>query len=73
MMKFFSNGTWRPRAREIEEVPTPVGASCLVCGAAIQTDDCGVSMVHMGEGGNAYRPWHLACFRDALGVEKIEA
>lgn len=72
MMKFFSNGTWRPRSRAIEEIPTPVGASCGACGATIHADDCGVSMVHMAESGDAYQPWHLACFRDALGIERIE-
>ena len=73
MMKFFSNGTWSPRVKEIAKIPTPVGESCLACGAAIQADDCGVSMVHMDASGNAYRPWHLACFRDALGIERILA
>ena len=73
MMKFFSNGTWRPRFREIAEIPTPVGEGCLACGAAIQADDCGVSMVHMAASGDAYRPWHLACFRAALGIDKVEA
>ena len=72
-MMFFGNGTWRPRAKEITEIPTPVGASCLACGAAIQADDCGVSMVHMDASDAAYRPWHIACFRDALGIEKVEA
>jgi hypothetical protein len=73
MMKFFGNGTWRPRSPAIEEVPTPVGARCLACGAVIQDGDCGVSMIHMGVSGDAYRPWHLACFRDALGIERAEA
>ena len=73
MMKFFSNGTWRPRAQEIVEIPTPVGECCLACGKPIQVDDCGVSMVHMDASCNAYRPWHLACFRDALGIERILA
>lgn len=73
MMKFFSNGTWRPRSAEIAETSTPVGEHCLVCEAAIQTDDCGILMLHMGEHGDAYRPWHLACFRKALGIERIEA
>ena len=73
MMKFFSNGTWSPRAKEIAEIPTPVGESCLACGAAIGADDCGVSMVHMDASGNAYRPWHLACFRRSLGIESAQA
>jgi hypothetical protein len=72
-MKFFSNGTWRPGALEIEEVPTPIGEHCLSCGAAIQADDCGVSMMHMGASGDVYRPWHLACFRRALGIEGDQA
>ena len=72
-MRFFSNGTWRPGAGEIEEIRTPVGESCLACGTAIQADDCGISMVHMDTNGDAYRPWHLACFRRAFGVEKVEA
>jgi hypothetical protein len=73
MMKFFSNGTWRPRAAEITEVPTPVGESCLACGAAIQPDDCGVLMVHMDRRGDAYRPWHLSCFQRSLGIEGASA
>ena len=68
-MRFFSNGTWRPRAREIEEIPTPVGERCLACGAPVRADDCGVSMVHADATGSAYRPWHLACVRKALGIE----
>ena len=72
MMKFFSNGTWRPRAREIAKVPTPVGEHCLACGAAIQAEDCGISMVHMDASGDAYRPWHLACFRRSLGIEDAQ-
>lgn len=73
MMRFFTNGTWRPRSTAIAEIPTPVGECCLACGAAIGADDCGISMVHMDASGDAYRPWHLACFRDALGIERIEA
>ena len=73
MMRFFTNGTWRPRALAIEEIPTPVGASCLACGKPIDAEDCGVSMVHMDVSGDAYRPWHLSCFHKALGIERIEA
>lgn len=72
-MRFFSNGTWRPAAPEIEEVPTPIGERCLACDAAIQDGDCGVSMVHMDVSATAYRPWHLACFRRALGIEGAQA
>lgn len=72
-MKFFSNGTWRPNAKEIEEIPTPIGESCLACSAPIQPDDCGVLMVHMDARGDAYRPWHLACFRHSLGIEGARA
>ena len=72
-MRFFTNGTWRPVAAEIVEIATPVGARCLACGAAIQAEDCGVSMVHMDGSGDAYRPWHLACFRKALGIEGVKA
>lgn len=72
-MKFFTNGTWRPRFDEIAQIPTPVGESCLACGAAIQADDCGISMVHMGADETAYRPWHLACFRRSLGIEDAQA
>ena len=68
-MKFFTNGTWRPRVTTIDEVPTPVGATCLACGHAIQTDDCGVLMIHVDASGDAYRPWHLVCYRAALGIE----
>lgn len=71
-MRFFTNGTWRPRL-EIEQIDTPVGESCLACGAAIQADDCGVSMIHMSAHGDAYRPWHLACFRRSIGIEGAEA
>ena len=73
MMRFFTNGTWRPRMDTIAEIPTPVGEGCIACDAPIQADDCGVSMIYMGPDGDAYRPWHLACFRKALGIERIEA
>ncbi len=75
MMKFFSNGTWEPRSPEIEQVETPIGECCLACGKAIEPDDCGVSMIYSDTtigavlSGDAYRPWHLACFRRALGIE----
>lgn len=72
-MKFFTNGTWRPRAHAIVEIPTPVGENCRVCGKAIHADDCGISMVHMEESGDTYWPWHLACFREALGIEGAKA
>jgi len=72
-MKFFTNGTWRPRTETIVEIPTPIGESCLACGAAICADDCGISMAHMDGSGDAYRPWHLACFRRALGIEGAKA
>jgi len=71
--QFFTNGTWRPRADTFAEVPTPVGEICLACGLAIRADDCGLSMVHLDESRAARRPWHLACFRAALGIEGIEA
>ena len=73
MMRFFTNGTWRPRLAAMAEIPTPVGESCLACGGAIAADDCGVSMVHMDSSGDAYRPWHLACFRASLGIESAQA
>ena len=73
MMRFFTNGTWRPLSLAIEEIPTPVGESCLACGKPIDAEDCGVSMVHMSESGDAYRPWHLGCFHKDLGIERIEA
>ena len=69
-MRFFSNGTWRPRSSLIMEIPTPVGEPCLACDETIQADDRGVSMVHMDVRADAYRPWHLACFRRALGIEE---
>ena len=73
MMKFFTNGTWRPRLEAIQQIPTPVGESCLACDAPIAADDCGVSMIHMGVDGDAYKPWHLACFRRSLGIEGAKA
>ena len=72
-MRFFTNGTWRPRLREIAEIPVPVGECCLACRRAIQADDCGVSMIHMDASELAYRPWHLACFQSALGIAGAEA
>jgi len=71
-MRFFTNGTWRPRLREIAEVPVPVGEHCLACSQPIEADDCGVSMEHADESGTAYRPWHLSCFRRTLGIETKE-
>ena len=68
-MRFFTNGTWRPRLDAIAQIPVPVGECCLACGKAIQADDCGVSMAHMDTSGDTYRPWHLACFRRSLGIE----
>jgi hypothetical protein len=73
MLKFFTNGAWRPTAGAIAQIPIPVGEHCLACGTPIDADDCGVSMVHMGAGHDAYRPWHLACFRSALGIEGTKA
>ena len=72
-MRFFTNGTWRPRLDASAEIPTPVGERCLACDAAIMADDCGVSMIYMSEAGDAYRPWHLACFRRALGIDGAPA
>lgn len=72
-MRFFSDGTWRPRAATISEIPAPVGEVCLGCGAPIQAADCGVSLVHMDASGDTYRPWHLACFRRVLGIEASDA
>lgn len=73
MMRFFTNGTWRPRSSSIEQIATPIGECCLACGKAIKTDDCGISMIHSDVSGDAYRPWHLACFRDSLGIESAQA
>ena len=70
-MRFFTNGTWRPRDPEIKEVPAPVGESCLSCASPIGEEDCGLLIVHMGAQGDAYRPWHLACFRRSLGIEGV--
>lgn len=72
-MRFFTNGTWRPRFPAIAEIPTPVGDACLACGEAIQPDDCGVSMVHLDDTSSAHRPWHLACFRHAIRIAGPEA
>ena len=72
-MRFFTNGSWQPRSSTIAEVPTPIDDACLACGEAIQADDCGVSMIHMDESAEVYRPWHLACFRRALGIEGAAA
>jgi hypothetical protein len=72
-MRFFTNGTWRPRLPSIEQIDTPIGQRCLACGAAITTDDCGISMIHADATGDAYRPWHLTCFRASLGIESAQA
>lgn len=78
-MRFFTNGTWQPRSSEIEQIATPIGDRCLACSKAIEAGDCGVSMIHSDVtigaalNGDAYRPWHLACFRSALGIEGAEA
>jgi hypothetical protein len=72
-MRFFTNGSWRPRGPEIEQIATPVGEACLACGEAIQADDCGVSVVHLGWQSDAYRPWHLACFQRSLGIVGADA
>jgi hypothetical protein len=72
-MRFFTNGTWRPRLATIVEIPTPVGERCLACEEAIEAEDCGVSMVHMDSSGDTYRPWHLACFRRSLRIESAQA
>lgn len=73
-MKFFTNGTWRPRSGDIEEVPTLVNRTCIGCGQPIQADDCGIFMPHTTERGNtSHLPWHLACFQAALGIEGAKA
>ena len=71
-MKFFTNGTWKPRL-PLPQVPTPVGAMCLLCDVAIEADDCGLVMIYMGPDGDAYRPQHLTCFRAAIGIEDAKA
>jgi hypothetical protein len=68
-VKFFTNGTWKPRLPSIPQVPTPVGDTCLLCDAAIEADDCGLVMMHMAPDGDAYRPQQLVCFRAAIGIE----
>ena len=73
MLRFFTNGTWRPRSSAIEQIKTPVGARCLACNKAIEADDCGISMIHSDTVGDAYRPWHLACFHESLGIDGGEA
>lgn len=72
MMKFFSNGMWRPRVDTIEEISVPIGERCLACGRALQADDCGVSMIHLDVSSSSYRSWHLACFQVALGIEGVK-
>ena len=72
-MKFFTNGTWRPRLSTIVQIATPVGEPCLACGKSIEAEDCGISMIHMDGSGDAYRPWHLACFQFAIGIEGAKA
>lgn len=61
--------TWRPPLRASDEIPAPIGEPCLLCSEPIQAEDCGVFMIHMAIDGDAYRAWHLGCFRSALGVE----
>jgi hypothetical protein len=48
-------------------VDTPVGETCLRCGVAIKADDVGVVMPYVAET-VVERPWHLTCFREALGI-----
>jgi hypothetical protein len=71
-MKFFTNGTWEPRSPEIVRVKTPEGVPCLACGKPIGLGDCGVLMIYSdAQFSGEYRPWHLACFRSALGIEEV--
>jgi hypothetical protein len=52
----------------IPEIATPVGDACLRCGLPIKEGDVGFVMPHMTEEVTVERPWHLACFRLALGI-----
>lgn len=52
----------------IPQVDTPVGETCTYCSAPIKEGDVGIVMPHVGATVEE-RPWHITCFRSALGIE----
>ena len=59
----------------IPSVDTPIGETCARCSVPIKAGDVGIVMPHMGAGVQfgthavEELPWHIACFRAALGIE----
>ena len=66
-MKFFN---YRPDwATARDECAVPVGEECWYCHQPIQPADEGVLMPHVESDEVAdWKPWHLRCFRKALGI-----
>lgn len=52
----------------IPQVDTPVGEACMRCGAPIKAGDVGIVMPHTSEVETVERPWHISCFRAAIGL-----
>lgn len=53
----------------IPQVDTPVGEACLRCGVPIKAGDVGILMPHTLDLDCVEKPWHISCFRAALGIE----
>lgn len=66
MMKIFGRSVGCGHC--IPSVDTPVDEVCMRCGILIKEGDVGVIMPHVGEKETVDRPWHIACFRLALGI-----
>ena len=53
----------------IPAIETPVGDACAYCSVPIKAGDIGVVMPHVAEV-VIDKPWHIACLRTALGIER---
>lgn len=67
-MKFFGERWDAPAFDDAEEVPTPVGSSCLTCGEPILMGESGITMPAYLNGGVSIEPMHIEChLRQMLG------
>jgi hypothetical protein len=61
---------FRPRPAEYNEIPVPLGLSCLLCGKHFVSEDRGIITPWSTEVGEACCGYHLECFTGhVLGYE----
>jgi hypothetical protein len=56
---------------DCDEIATPIGEICARCERVIVDGDQGISIPHVTDEPSQpdeYRPWHLLCFLDSLGI-----